>query len=109
MNWFDRLCWFVRGDRGRAAARARAAGPRQIDCLEALEKLYEYLDGELEAPSCDEVRAHMDICQHCYPALAIEESFRDAVKRCRKGEAAPDHLRDQILRIIEREAADRTV
>ena len=51
------------------------------DCIEALSKLYEYLDGELAEQDSAKVQQHMEVCQGCYPFLQFCSSFQDAVHR----------------------------
>ena len=41
----------------------------EVHCREALARIFEYLDGELAAGSADEIRAHFERCQSCYPRL----------------------------------------
>jgi len=74
-----------------------------MECKEALIRLQEYLDGEISALTRDEVREHFEKCDRCYPHLRLEESFRDAVQRVTKGEAAPPGLRDRLLAAIAEE------
>jgi mycothiol system anti-sigma-R factor len=76
-----------------------------ISCREALERIYEYLDGELTDVPADEVQAHFDICQQCFPHLKLEESFLAALQRASAGEAAPPDLRGRVLALLSE--ADR--
>lgn len=77
-----------------------------ISCDEALERLFEYLDGELEGRTEEEVARHFEVCQRCYPRLAFEESFREAVHRVNRGEAAPDAVRRKVMEILQEEGLD---
>jgi anti-sigma factor (TIGR02949 family) len=73
---------------------------RRITCEDALRRVHEFLDGELDDVSPDQVRGHFDICQRCYPHLRFEESFRKAVQRAAGRETAPAELRERLLRMI---------
>ncbi len=76
----------------------------RIDCIEALSKLYDYLDGELEADDSDAVRHHMEVCQGCYPFLRFCSSFQDALHRAAHGQAeAPPALRSRIADLLRAE------
>jgi len=68
-----------------------------ISCKEALRFLYEFLDGELEDAPGDQVRAHFDVCQRCYPHLRLESSFRAVVQRACCGPSAPPELKSRLL------------
>ena len=46
-----------------------------IPCEEATARLFEYLDGELEGVSEEEVRHHLEICEACYPRAQLSCHF----------------------------------
>ena len=93
--------------RGASAGTEDATKMEMISCEEALEGLYEYLDGELVGAAHDRVKAHFDICARCYPKLRLEESFRLAVQRAARGQTAPPDLRRKLLAALEEaEAGD---
>jgi len=68
-----------------------------ISCHEALNFLYEFLDGELKGASTEKVRAHFEVCQRCYPHLQLEKSFRALVRRACSGPCAPEELRARLV------------
>ncbi len=70
--------------------------PHETDCSEVLERMYSYLDGELDAGDISRIHAHLDECAPCLRQYGLERSFRDLVARSCKCSAAPDHLRAQI-------------
>jgi anti-sigma factor (TIGR02949 family) len=80
---------------------------RNISCEDALRLVHEFLDGELDDVSPEEVRGHFDICQRCYPHLRFEEAFRKAVRRAAGRETAPTELRERLLRMIAEPSAER--
>lgn len=94
MNWMDEL--------RRMLARARRAKPVAdppggISCREAAERIFEWLDGELDEDMTERVGEHLQTCAHCYPFLEFEEAFREAVKRAsRAAGPAPGGLGDRI-------------
>ena len=73
-----------------------------ISCKEALQRLYEYLDGELEPESADEVRRHVEVCNACYPEVKFTTEFRDAIHRAAQGQpSVPEELRQKVERLLE--------
>jgi len=83
------------------------SGPcKPISCMEAIAKVHEYLDGELDGISSEEVAHHFSICQKCYPHLKLEERFRVLLQRSQQDEACPEHLREQVLELLAAEAAE---
>jgi len=73
---------------------------KPITCMEALERVHEYLDGELTAVSHEEVARHFSMCQRCYPHLRLEERFKEALQRSQKDEVCPDHLKSRVLELL---------
>jgi len=62
--------------------RPRGAPPEDamISCEEALARVYEYLDGELDADWGERVRAHLEVCRDCYPHFDFERIFLDHIR-----------------------------
>jgi anti-sigma factor (TIGR02949 family) len=77
-----------------------------ISCQEALQRLYEYLDGELAAEDTEEVRHHVEICARCYPEVRMTSELKEALERARQGQpCCPDGLRDRVARLLRDEDA----
>lgn len=77
-----------------------------MDCREALERLYEYLDGELTPETTAEVRRHIELCAGCYPEVRTATEFRDALHRAAQGQPlCPDSLRRKIAAMLREESA----
>ena len=74
-----------------------------ISCQEALDRLFEYLDGELEGLTREQVARHFELCSRCFPRLQFERAFLEVVRRAERGEGAPPHLKDRILEFVEEE------
>ena len=77
-------------------------GGAMIGCEEALRKVYEYLDGELDAEWGERVRAHVEICRECYPHFNFERVFLDHV---RSRTIEPEH-REELGRRVRRVLAE---
>lgn len=76
------------------------------DCHDALRKVYEYLDGDLDPADADEMRRHLELCEACYPEVKLAAELRDALQRAARGQpCCPDGLRDRVARMIDQERA----
>ena len=71
--------------------------PDMIDCDEVLERLYEFLDGELTPDREHEVRHHLEKCGPCLQVREFEEAYVRFLEARARAECAPDHLRKRIL------------
>ena len=74
-----------------------ASSPRSIDCAEAFERLYEYLDGELDAVREAEVREHLKQCAHCFKRFDFEKTYQRFVETRAAARRAPESLKKKIL------------
>lgn len=73
------------------------AVPRQIDCRKALDRLYEYLDGELGEVRAEEVRAHLDMCAPCLRISRFETAFLRFLEARSRTRGAPEHVKKRVL------------
>lgn len=67
--------------------RPLRARKRPSDCRELFSNLSEYLDGKVEARTCEEMRGHIDACPACVVFL---RDLRVAIDRCRSFEVPCD-------------------
>ena len=93
------------GHRSNGDGTGPTAG-EMIPCEEALRLVHEYLDGELEGVTQEQVKRHFEVCGQCYPHLRLERSYREAVRRAAAGEAAPPELRERVGRLLAEAQAD---
>jgi mycothiol system anti-sigma-R factor len=71
-------------------------------CREALQRLYDFLDGELTEATLAQIRGHLDQCQPCLHAFDFELELRQVIaSKCR--DHAPAHLRERIAAAIRLE------
>lgn len=61
----------------RASLRKRKVGP---ECRELFANLSEYLDGRVDAASCEEMKEHIHGCPNC---VAFLKELRTAIDRCK--------------------------
>jgi mycothiol system anti-sigma-R factor len=71
--------------------------PHDTDCAEVIDRVYLYLDGEVEPAVRARIRVHLDECGPCLRRYGIEQEVKALVHRCCGGESAPDGLRDRVL------------
>lgn len=77
-----------------------------MTCAEVLERIYEFLDGELTAEVEGEIRRHLACCRQCYPHFRHEEVFLRFLERRSQIVKAPPALRRKIMQmLIDEEAA----
>lgn len=110
MSIFHRLKRLLGGpetSENHSCGNGKAHGDHDhISCKEAMEKLQEYLDGELDEVSHEELALHFEVCRKCYPHLKLEERFRDLLQRSREKESCPDHVREQVLELLSSQGGD---
>jgi anti-sigma factor (TIGR02949 family) len=79
-------------------------------CKEVFALLSEYLDAELPAESCEEIRAHL---AHCPPCIEFLESLKRTItlcKGCEQGDAPPPlspEAREQLRAAYRKSLAKR--
>lgn len=110
MNFIERLKRLLGGGEhlpaGHENGGEECSAGQPITCMEALEKVYEYLDGELDEDTQRDVGHHFSVCQKCYPHLMLEERFLDLLHQSRGEEKAPPHLKEQVLELLAAEAGE---
>ncbi|MGW8268585.1 MAG: zf-HC2 domain-containing protein [Longimicrobiales bacterium] len=111
MSFADRLKRLLTGGGTDLPHPAEGEGEcgtcRPISCAEAIERIHEYLDGELEEAAASDVAHHFRVCQQCFPHLRLEERFREALRDAQRTEKCPDLLRAQVLELLSVEARQK--
>ncbi len=72
-----------------------------MDCKQALLKLYNYLDNELDAIESKEVEEHLKSCKHCFGKAEFERILKRTVKEKCCYEHVPEQLKTSILERIK--------
>ncbi|MBI2401289.1 MAG: zf-HC2 domain-containing protein [Gemmatimonadetes bacterium] len=75
-----------------------SAAPRSIDCREAVERLYEYLDQELTPEVRAEVEHHLRSCAGCFRHFEFERAFLRFLEARARGRGAGPEVKQRILR-----------
>jgi anti-sigma factor (TIGR02949 family) len=68
-----------------------------------MEKLFDYLDGELTAERMRVVREHIRSCSSCYPHYDFEKLVLDSLNTLREEKGAPEELRKKVLEALKAE------
>ena len=71
-----------------------------IDCQTAVRQLWDYLDEELNDQRMDEVRQHLETCQHCLEHAEFGQRFIQALGRARDHHAMPPEVRSQVIEAL---------
>lgn len=74
-----------------------------VDCTQALNRLFDMLDGELTPELEAKMRAHVVGCPHCFTQADFEKRFLAALQAVRAGRAAPGSLRSKVLEALRAE------
>ena len=78
-------------------------GVTGVNCDEALETLYRYLDGELTDERRTLIASHLDRCGYCGEAAHFEAELRVVIADCARARV-PESLLDRIRAVIADEA-----
>jgi mycothiol system anti-sigma-R factor len=73
------------------------AASGHLDCAEALHRVYLYLDGEIDAGTSADARAHLEECGPCLREYGLEEEVKRLVRRACACDDVPSGLRDRVL------------
>lgn len=72
-------------------------GTAKAECEHALERIYTFLDNELDQASASVVRHHLAACEPCVDAFDLELVMRSVIRRSCGHEPAPAELRRRII------------
>jgi len=81
--------------------------PHDVDCGEVLERVWLYLDGEIDAPDLQEIRQHLDECGPCLRAYGLEQAVKALVARSCGCEQAPIDLRTRVVTQLRQVSVDQ--
>jgi mycothiol system anti-sigma-R factor len=78
-----------------------------VDCVETIERIYHYLDGELTDERRRQIQRHLDECPPCVEAYGFETELRQLIaNRCR--DHVPSELLERIRTALQDEEARRS-
>jgi anti-sigma factor (TIGR02949 family) len=72
----------------------------EIDCLDAIDNLYAYLDGELnDQKTRDQVRHHLSHCRSCYTRSELEGALSERIRASGK-QKTPESLQQRLRKLL---------
>jgi anti-sigma factor (TIGR02949 family) len=78
------------------------AGIEEIDCLEAIDSLYAWLDGELDDQNVlARFEAHLDHCRSCYSRAEMEKALSRCIREAGESEV-PATLQHRLHELIDK-------
>ncbi len=80
--------------------------PHETPCTEVLDRVYSYLDGELEAPDLAKIRQHLDECGPCLQEYGLDELVKQLVHKHCGHDRVPEALRAKVLVRIQQVQAE---
>lgn len=85
-----------------------AHGDGAVDCTEALSRLFEFLDQEIDESDGDRIRQHLADCEPCLSAYDVEDHLKKLVRRsCSEAAPAELHVRiRQQLTVLRMQVGD---
>jgi len=94
LNWIGELRRLLLRARGSQSEHAAT-------CHEAVEKVVEWLDGELDAGEERRIASHLETCARCYPAVRFEQAFRQALERVASVGPCPESVREDVMQALK--------
>ncbi len=71
-----------------------------MNCQEAVEKLWQYLDRELDGEASIQLHQHLQQCRECFSKAEFERQLRALLQRSCGCEQAPPELRERLSRLL---------
>ncbi len=77
--------------------------PGGVDCCTVMRQLYEYIDGELDEQTVEQIRQHLEKCKRCMPRYDFENAFLRFVGDQAHISAPPELRRKIFASLLEEE------
>lgn len=74
-----------------------------IPCDVVMQRLWAFIDGELDAASEDQVREHLEMCHRCYPRYDFQRAYFRLMARLAT-DNTPAQVRSRVFRALLTEA-----
>ncbi len=78
--------------------------PGGIDCARVVERLYDYIDQELDEKLAEQIREHLRLCKRCFPRYDFEKAFLRFLSMQGRLSAPPELRRRIFQDILEQES-----
>jgi len=70
--------------------------PHETDCSDVLDRIYEFLDGEMTPSDVAAITHHLQECSPCLDSYELDRMVQALVRRSCVCESAPDQLKARI-------------
>jgi mycothiol system anti-sigma-R factor len=70
--------------------------PHDVDCVEVIQQVYLYLDGEIDESHRVEVSTHLEECAPCLQQFGLYDDVKKLVGRCCGGEVASSEFKQRV-------------
>ena len=72
-----------------------------IDCIEAIDQLYAYLDGEIsDSQTIEKVERHMKHCHSCLNRSQLENELTNRIKKAAEKQA-PEAFKSRLHKLVD--------
>ncbi len=79
----------------------------EVDCTQALARLFEFLDDEIDELAGDQIRRHLADCEPCLAEYDVEHHLKALVKRsCAESAPSSLHVRIRAQLVVLREQVE---
>ena len=73
----------------------------EIDCLEAIDNLYAYLDGELtDKETLAKFKSHLGHCKSCYSRAEMEKALSEHIRRSEVEQSGTQSTPDSLISFL---------
>lgn len=81
--------------------QTKTVQPDDIGCLQAIEMLYAYLDGELgDEEAIARVEKHLGHCRSCYSRTQMERVLTQHIRSANR-QTVPDALQSRLRKLMD--------
>ena len=67
-----------------------------IPCGHVISSVWDYLDDEIDADRKEQIRRHLELCDHCHDQYTFERAFLRSVSRILNDDTDYDSLRRRV-------------
>ena len=71
-----------------------------MNCQQVLQRLWQYLDGELGKADSGQIARHLEECRRCFSRTQFERHLRAMVCRSCESEEVPQDLKERVDKLI---------
>lgn len=73
---------------------------KEINCIEALERIFDFIEQELDTTGCAGLLKHVEECRHCFSRLELERLLKSRLGHL-KTRMHSDSLHHRIDALLE--------